>query len=76
MLPNGYNMNFKITIMKQWIARKLIDICCKKALKYEQRKEMLLNQKGIEYIYAVGSNVYERDIWLKRVVRLQDWISK
>ena len=66
----------KNNTMKDWIARKLIDICCKKALKYEQRKEMLLNQKGIEYIYAVGSNIYERDIWLKRVLKLQNWINK
>jgi hypothetical protein len=66
----------KFTNMKNWIARRLIDICCKQALKYDLRKKMLLEQEGIKYIYAVGSNVYERDRWLKRIERLQDWIGK
>ncbi len=58
--------------MKQKIIRLLIDFCCKKALKYEQRKEMLLKQEGFKYIYAVGSNVAHRDVWLKRIKKLQD----
>ena len=62
--------------MKNWIGRRLIDICCKQALKYDMRKQMLLEQKGIKFIYAVGSNVYERDRWLKRIERLQNWIGK
>jgi len=62
--------------MKQWIIRKLIDFCCKKALKYEFRKEMLVKQEGIRFIYAVGSNIYERDKWLNRIVKLQDIIDK
>jgi len=62
--------------MKNWIARRLIDICCKKALKYDLRKEMLLEQEGLRFIYTVGSNIYERDRWLKRIERLQDWIGK
>ena len=37
---------------------------------------MLLNQKSIDYIYAVGSNVYERNIWLKRIQKLQNIIKK
>ena len=69
-------MNFKIMNIKNWISRRLIDICCKKALKYDQRSEMLLKQEGLKYIYAVGSNAYERDKWLKRVVKLQNWIGK
>ena len=62
--------------MKNWITRRLIDICCKKALKYDLRKKMLLEQEGIKFIYAVGSNVVERDRWLKRIKLLQDWIGK
>ena len=62
--------------MKNWIVRRLIDICCKQALKYDMRKQMLLEQEGIKFIYAVGSNVYERDKWLKRIERLQNWICK
>jgi len=62
--------------MKQWIVRKLIDFCCKKVVKYELRKEMLVKQKGIRFIYAVGSNIYERDKWLNRIEKLQDIIVK
>jgi hypothetical protein len=62
--------------MKQWIVRKLIDFCCKKAVKYELRKEMLVKQEGIRFIYAVGSNIYERDKWLNRIEKLQDIIGK
>ena len=62
--------------IKVYIVRKLIDYCCKRALRHEQRKEMLLSQKGIEFIYAVGSNVYDRDIWLNRIKYLQKTIRK
>jgi hypothetical protein len=62
--------------MKQWIIRNLIDFCCKKALKYELRKEMLVKQEGIRFIYAVGSNIYERDKWLSRIEKLQNTINK
>ena len=62
--------------MKNWITRRLIDICCKKALKYDLRINMLLDQEGIKFIYSVGSNVVERDRWLKRIELLQDWIGK
>jgi len=62
--------------IKQYLVRQLINYCCKKALKYEQRKEMLLNQKGIEFIYAVGSNVCYRDVWLGRIKRLQLTINR
>jgi len=62
--------------MKNWITRRLIDICCKKALKYDLRINMLLDQEGIKFIYAVGSNVVERDRWLKRIELLQNWIGK
>ena len=62
--------------MKNWITRRLIDICCKKALKYDLRINMLLDQEGIKFIYSVGSNVVERDRWLKRIELLQNWIGK
>ncbi len=62
--------------MKQWIVRKLIDFCCKKAVKYELRKEILVKQEGIRFIYAVGSNIYERDKWLNRIEKLQNIIGK
>jgi hypothetical protein len=62
--------------VKVYIVRKLIDYCCKRALRHEQRKEMLLSQKGIEFIYAVGSNDYDRDIWLNRIKYLQKMIRK
>ena len=62
--------------MKQWIVRNLIDFCCKKAVKYELRKEILVKQKGIRFIYAVGRNIYERDKWLIRIEKLQDIIGK
>ncbi len=57
--------------MKQWTIRMLINICCKQALKYNQRLEMLLSQEGVKYIYAVGCNACSRDMWLERVEKLQ-----
>ena len=42
--------------MKSWIVRRLIDYCCKNALKYGQRKEMLCNIEGNGYLYSIGSN--------------------
>lgn len=62
--------------MKNWLIRIIIDVCCKYALKYELRLNMLLKQEDLKYIYAVGSNVIQRDKWLKRVVKLQNSINK
>ncbi len=62
--------------MKNWIVRRLIDICCKQALKYDQRRELLSKQQGLKYIYAIGSNVVQRDTWLKRIEWLQNSINK
>lgn len=62
--------------MKSWIARRLIDICCKKALKHDLRMKMLLEQEGIRFIYAIGSNVYERNKWFDRIERLEKWIGQ
>jgi hypothetical protein len=60
----------KLFIM--WFIRLLIIYCSKRALKYDQMKAMLLEQEGLRFIYAVGTMVYNRNIWLKRV----EWLSK
>ena len=52
--------------------RLLIIYCSKRALKYDQMRAMLLEQKGHRYIYAVGTMVWNRDIWLNRI----KWLSK
>lgn len=57
-------------------AKRLIDYCCKQAIKYDFRVKMLLGQECIEFLYAIGSNSYARDRWLKRVKHIQDWIDK
>ena len=62
--------------MKKWIVRRLIDYCCKQALKYEQRKEMLKNLEGIKYIYSIGSNIVQRDKWLNRIYLLEKSIGR
>lgn len=60
--------------MKEFIVETLIVYCSKNALKYEQRITMLLNQKGMKYISAVGCNVLHRDKWLNRIIKLQNYI--
>ena len=62
--------------MKLYIIRVLINICCGQALKYEQRLRMLLSEEGVNYIYAVGCNICSRDMWLKRIVKLQSLRTK
>ena len=62
--------------LKEYIYRKMIDYCCKKALKYDQRKEMLLLQKDIKFFYAIGSNVMNRDKWFNRIKKIQNRIIK
>lgn len=62
--------------MKNWLIRILMDVCCKYALKYELRVNMLLKQEDLKYIYVVGSSVIQRDMWLKRLVKLQNFINK
>lgn len=55
-----------------WFVRLLIIYCSNRALKYDQMKQMLLDQEGIRFIYAVGTMVYNRNIWLNRI----EWLSK
>lgn len=62
--------------MKRWIVLRLIDICCKNALKYDLRTDMLLKCDGIDLLYAIGSNVVQRDKWIRRIKWLLNWINK
>jgi hypothetical protein len=63
--------------MKKWIARRAIDFCCRMALKYDQRAIMLKNNDTkFEYVYALGSNIVQRDKWLKRINQIQTWIGQ
>lgn len=55
-----------------WFIRLLIIYCTKRALKYDQMKQMLLEQEKLTYIYAIGTMIVNRDIWLNRV----KWLSK
>lgn len=57
--------------------RFLMVFCAKRALKYEQMKDMLLAQDdSINYIYSVGTVVLERNKWLKRLLWLQNICKK
>jgi hypothetical protein len=62
--------------LRDYFVRLLIDFCCGKALKYQQRTDLLHNTKGTNYIYSIGSNVVQRDKWLKRIYLLEKFIGK
>ena len=55
-----------------FIIRMLIIFCAKRALKYDQMKQLLLNEEGVDYIYAVGTMVYNKERWLNRIHKLQE----
>lgn len=58
------------------LVRILIIFCAKRALKYEQISKMLLDQEGVNYIYAVGTMIVNRNAWLNRIKKLQEFINK
>ena len=63
--------------MRKYIIEKFILFCSKKALGYDQRKKMLLEQqKSFELIYCIGLNVLKRDIWIKRIIKLQKLVNR
>lgn len=55
-----------------WFIRILIIYCSKKALKYNQLKDLLMEQTKLDYIYAIGTMVVNRNKWLDRV----KWLTK